>query len=189
MGDYVKQPPLPSSQQNQPQVVFLPLQEEGQTFDGGKVTPPGEAILPPRFLPARPRVSKSTEVMPKRNKLISPRLSLKQSDDVATPPRNQFKKHRPIDSDQLCVPITERAGFSSDLIDTQEMVVVLIDRGETVHLDHPALDKHDTLPMMALEGIASQQDRPQPAVQSQISGEASNAALIGAGNIAGNVLK
>jgi O-antigen/teichoic acid export membrane protein len=189
MGDYLKQPPRPSSQQNQPQAVFLPLQEEGQTFDDGKVTPPGEATMPPRFLRARPGVSKSTGAMLKRNKLISPRFSLKQSDDVATPPRNQFKKHRPIDSDQLCVPITERAGFSSDLIDTQEMVVVLIDRGETVHLDHPAFDKHDTLPMMALRGIASQQGEPAPVMQSQISGEASNAALIGAGNIAGNVLK
>jgi hypothetical protein len=67
MGDYVKQPPWPSSQQNQPQVVFLPLQEEGQTFDGSKVTPPGKATMPPRFLPARPRVSISTEAMPKRN--------------------------------------------------------------------------------------------------------------------------
>jgi O-antigen/teichoic acid export membrane protein len=189
VGDNLKQPPWPSSQQNQPQAVFLPLQEEGQTFDDGKVTPPGEAITPPRVLPSRPGVLKSTGAILKRNKVIPPRLSLKQSGDVAKPSRKQFKKHRPIDTDQLFVPITERAGFSSDLIDTQEMVAVLIDRGETVHHDRPAFDKHDTLPTMALKGIASQQGEPPPVMQSQISGEASNAALIGAGNIAGNVLK
>lgn len=191
MGDFLKEPLWPSSQRDISRPVFPPLEDEKKSFDTpveGNVTPPGEEIIPPWFLSAKPHVSKTTGVVPKRA-LIPLRPSLKQRSDVTPAPRHRFKKHRLINLDQLYVPITERAGFSSDLIDTQDMIAVVIDRDETVHLADPGFDKHDTLPMMVLKEIASQQGQPTPKMQSEISGAASNAALIGVGNIAGNILK
>jgi len=192
MGDFLKRPPWPFSQQNLPRTDSPPIAEEEQSFAApaeGQVTPPGEPIIPPWFLPAKPSVSKSTGAIPKRNTVIPSRLSLKQRGDVAPSPRYQFKNLQLVKSAQRYVPINERAGFSSDLIDTQVMIAVVIDRGETVHLDDPGFEKHDTLPMVVLRGIASQQGQPAPKMQSEISGAASNAALIGVGNITGNVLK
>ncbi len=47
----------------------------------------------------------------------------------------------------------------------------------------------DTFPMMVLRGIAERQGQAQGAMQSEISGAASGAAIVGFGNIAGTVLK
>src|SRR5579875_1416557 len=46
-----------------------------------------------------------------------------------------------------------------------------------------------TIPMMVLEGISRQQGQEAPVMQSEISGAAGGAAIVGVGNIAGNVLK
>jgi O-antigen/teichoic acid export membrane protein len=55
--------------------------------------------------------------------------------------------------------------------------------------DHPPYEKEDTFPMMVLKGISKQQGQPTPVMQSEISGAASGAAIVGVGTIAGNVFK
>jgi hypothetical protein len=46
-----------------------------------------------------------------------------------------------------------------------------------------------TLPMMVLKNIASQQGQPVPVMQSEVSGAAGAAAIVGIGNIGANILK
>ncbi len=48
--------------------------------------------------------------------------------------------------------------------------------------------REDTFSMMVLTGIAERQGEPQPVMQSEISGAASGAAVVGFGNIAGSIL-
>ncbi len=50
-------------------------------------------------------------------------------------------------------------------------------------------DRQDTIPMTVLKGIAELQGQSTPVMQSEITGAASNAALIGLGNILGNIFK
>lgn len=56
-------------------------------------------------------------------------------------------------------------------------------------LDEPEFDKRSTLPMMVLQGISAQKGQAAPVMQSEISGAASGAAIVGAGTILGNILK
>lgn len=49
--------------------------------------------------------------------------------------------------------------------------------------------QHSTLPMMVLKNIATQQGQPVPAMQSEVSGAAGAAAIVGIGNIGANILK
>ncbi|HVB73149.1 MAG TPA: flippase [Ktedonobacteraceae bacterium] len=49
--------------------------------------------------------------------------------------------------------------------------------------------KEDTFPMAVLRGIAEKQGQPQTDMQSEITGAASGAAIVGFGNIAGTLLK
>lgn len=49
--------------------------------------------------------------------------------------------------------------------------------------------KEDTFQMMVLRGIAERQGQPQPVMQSEISGAAGGAAVVGVGNMAGTLLK
>ncbi len=46
-----------------------------------------------------------------------------------------------------------------------------------------------TLPMMVLQNISSQQGQPVPVMQSEVSGAAGAAAIVGIGNIGANILK
>ncbi len=55
--------------------------------------------------------------------------------------------------------------------------------------DDPDIDKYDTIPMLVLKDIAKQQGQAAPEMQSEITGAAGNAAIVGVGNIAGNILK
>ena len=48
---------------------------------------------------------------------------------------------------------------------------------------------HDTIPMMVLMGIAKQQGQSAPVMQSEVTGAASNAAIVGLGAISGYVFK
>jgi len=52
-----------------------------------------------------------------------------------------------------------------------------------------SFQKHDTFPMLVLRDIAQKQGEPQPTMQSEISGAASGAAVVGFGNVGGTVLK
>ncbi|MGH2497637.1 MAG: flippase [Ktedonobacteraceae bacterium] len=52
-----------------------------------------------------------------------------------------------------------------------------------------AYSMSDTFPMMVLRGIAQKQGEQQPAMQSELSGAASGAAIVGLGNVSGTVLK
>lgn len=56
-------------------------------------------------------------------------------------------------------------------------------------LDDPEFDKLSTVPMMVLQGISAQKGQDTPVMQSEISGAASGAAIVGAGTILGNVLR
>lgn len=69
----------------------------------------------------------------------------------------------------------------------QEVITIGFDRSE--RQGTPVFERRETLPEMMLGGIDIQQSQPITKMQSDISGTASNAALIGAGNIAGNVIK
>jgi len=53
----------------------------------------------------------------------------------------------------------------------------------------PALDRLETLPMMVLTGISRAQGESRPVMQSEISGAAGAAGLVGLGNILGTVFK
>lgn len=52
-----------------------------------------------------------------------------------------------------------------------------------------AFQMSDTFPMMVLRGIAQKQGADQPVMQSELSGAASGAAIVGLGNISGTVFK
>lgn len=55
--------------------------------------------------------------------------------------------------------------------------------------DDPEFEKRSTLPMMVLKDIAKKKGEPSPAMKSEISGAASNAAIVGFGSVIGYVLK
>lgn len=55
--------------------------------------------------------------------------------------------------------------------------------------DDPDIDKYDTIPMLVLKGIAKQQGESAPSMQSELTGAASNAAIVGAGSLIGSILK
>jgi O-antigen/teichoic acid export membrane protein len=55
--------------------------------------------------------------------------------------------------------------------------------------DISAFEKEETFSMMVLKGISKQQGQSTPVMQSEISGAASSAAIVGAGTIVGNVFK
>src|SRR5207248_5845307 len=52
-----------------------------------------------------------------------------------------------------------------------------------------AVVKDDTFPMMVLTGIAKEQGEQKPVMQSEISGAAGNAGIVGIGNVISVVLK
>lgn len=139
-----------------------------------KVTPPGEMVIAPRFFPVRRDATNGAGATPTGGVMISPRLSLKQRGDITPFLRGQFAKSRYPNSD-LYVSISGKGGFGSDLVDTQEIVAIgLAGSGKGAG---------------QLTSQDGRQGQPTKAVQSEISGAASNAAVIGVGNIAGNVLK
>jgi O-antigen/teichoic acid export membrane protein len=53
----------------------------------------------------------------------------------------------------------------------------------------PSIDRYDTIPLMVLRGIAEREKQPAPAMHSEIKEAAGNAAIFGAGNVAGSILK
>jgi O-antigen/teichoic acid export membrane protein len=55
--------------------------------------------------------------------------------------------------------------------------------------EHPEFARQSTIPMMVLISIAKQQRQEVPAMQTEISGIASNATISGLGNIAGYIIK
>lgn len=55
--------------------------------------------------------------------------------------------------------------------------------------DGAHISEFDTIPMIVLKGIASQQGQEAPMMHSEISGAASGAAIVGIGNIVGSILK
>ncbi len=58
-----------------------------------------------------------------------------------------------------------------------------------VGIDDPEMEMLSTIPMMVLKGIAKKQGQSSPEMQSEISGAASNAAVVGLGNVVGFVFK
>ena len=149
-----------------------------------RVTPPPEKIIQPGFLPAQ----RAWTETPASN-VIAPRISLKPRGRNARVSRNHSGRGHPGETELFYVSVSERAGLGGDLIDTQEVIAIGFDRGEPESRDTSAFAQRETLPMMVLEGIAVQQGKPVSAMKSEVTGTASNAALIGVGNVAGNVIK
>jgi O-antigen/teichoic acid export membrane protein len=56
-------------------------------------------------------------------------------------------------------------------------------------MDDPDFEERATIPMMVLKGISKQQGEGTPVMASEITGAASNASIVGLGNIAGYVFK
>lgn len=56
-------------------------------------------------------------------------------------------------------------------------------------LDDPEFEDRATIPMMVLKGISKQQGEETPVMASEITGAATNASIVGLGNIAGYVFK
>lgn len=52
-----------------------------------------------------------------------------------------------------------------------------------------AFEKEDTFPMLVLKGISQQQGQDTPMMQSEISGAASSASIVGVGTVAGNLFR
>src|SRR5260221_7564039 len=52
-------------------------------------------------------------------------------------------------------------------------------------VDDPEFEKLVTIPMMVLKGISKQQGKATPVMESEITGAASNASIVGRGNMAG----
>ena len=191
MSDRLQRSPGLPSQLSLPQTDSTPpvgrerfLYEEG--LKDARETPPSEKIIPSWFLPSN--APKKTREVSSEGHVIPARISLKQRGGLVHAPRRQFNKIRAEESDRHYMPVSEIVGFSSDLIDTQEFVAVGFSRGEDDG-GSSAFDGQETIPMMVLQGIASQQGLSVPQMKSEISGTASNAALIGVGNIAGNAIK
>lgn len=128
-------------------------------------------------------------VTPPGGQMIPPRFSLKQRAHVALSPDNQLGKSRYTAPYQLNVPASERTGFSCDLVDTQEVIAIVFNPDEREVRDAAAFERRETLKVKALEGTASKLGQPASKMHSEISGAAGDATLIGAGNIAGNVIK
>src|SRR5262249_23161349 len=53
----------------------------------------------------------------------------------------------------------------------------------------PEIEKYATIQMQVLKGIAKRQDRPGSSMESEITGAAGNAAILGFGSIIGYILK
>jgi O-antigen/teichoic acid export membrane protein len=90
--------------------------------------------------------------------------------------------------------------YTDDLeVDRRATIPLTMVRGITELQDQPPtvpqyaddleFDQLATIPMAVLKGISDLQGQPTPVMQSEISGAASNAALIALGNIAGNIFK
>ncbi len=86
---------------------------------------------------------------------------------IETPP-DEYSWREPSDSNRTWRPGT--FGFDS-------------------HDDASPFEREDTFSMIVLKGIVRQQGQSTPVMQSEISGAASSAAVIGAGAIVGNVFK
>jgi O-antigen/teichoic acid export membrane protein len=191
MSDRLKSSPGLPSQASLPQPDSPHSVPREQIFyeeelKNARETPPHEKIIPSRFLPSN--VPKIAHEVSSENRVIPPHISLKQRSGSTYTPHNQFRKIHIEESDRLYMPVSEIAGLSSELVDTEEFIAFGFHRGEDDG-STTAFDRRETFPMMVLQSSASRQGQPVPQLHSEISGTASNAALIGVGNIAGNVIK
>ncbi len=86
------------------------------------------------------------------------------------------------------VPITRRnAPFSRSQLEPQKLTSPGLVQEKLVSDDAGEFEMRDTIPMMVLRDIAKRQGQSQPEMQSEVTGAASNAAIIGLGNISGYV--
>ncbi len=67
---------------------------------------------------------------------------------------------------------------------------VLLQQSGTIDTDDdPDIAKYNTIPMLILKDVAKQQGQPAPVMQSELTGAAGNAAIVGTGTMVGSVLK
>jgi O-antigen/teichoic acid export membrane protein len=110
------------------------------------------------------------------NGLSRPQASLQQEQE--TPPLPSYS-----------VPITRRnAPFSRLQLESEKLASPRLVQEKLVSDDADKFDILDTIPMMVLRDIAKRQGQSSPEMQSEVTGAAGNAAVIGLGNIAGYVI-
>ena len=85
-----------------------------------------------------------------------------------------------IHSPLIAGPVPSGIGFS------RELAIRTWAQGR---IEDRHLSKEDTIPMMVLKEVAKGRGQEQPAMQSEISGAASGAAIVGFGNTGGTILK
>lgn len=86
------------------------------------------------------------------------------------------------------VPITRRnAPFNRLQLEPEKLASPRLVQEELVSEDAGKFEMLDTIPMMVLRDIAKRRGQSTPEMQSEVTGAASNAAIIGLGNISGYV--
>ncbi|HZU69716.1 MAG TPA: oligosaccharide flippase family protein [Ktedonobacteraceae bacterium] len=107
-----------------------------------------------------------------------PRIGrLRRSENIITPPLSDFLTPSLPDLEPWEV---EQLQFIPEETKVED---------QTFDADDPDLEKLATIPMMVLDGISKQQGTATPVMASEITGAASNASIVGLGNIAGYVFK
>jgi hypothetical protein len=146
------------------------------------VEPTTEKVIPPRI--SLSFTMKQQTPMPEE-KLIPPHVKGNTAPSLPQP-RTQFKKPWLIsyDDDMRPKPLDITDAFD----DPFELDNDFSDFDDSADIDDDFVNRA-TIPMMVLQGISKQQGQEAPVMQSEISGAAGGAAIVGVGNIAGNVLK
>ncbi len=92
------------------------------------------------------------------------------------------------DETEKGIPISERETIETPLVASVNMnpngKLLSFKTGEDLHIT-----EYDTIPMMILKDISNRKGDEAPIMQSEISGAAGGAAVVGLGNILGSVLK
>ncbi|HLI87297.1 MAG TPA: oligosaccharide flippase family protein [Ktedonobacteraceae bacterium] len=167
-----RQPAIPPAAGERASEAALPVPE-----------PTTEKVIPPRFSLSF-KVNQQKAPLPPRN-LIPPHVKGDTAPSLSRP-KTQFKKPWLIsyDDDMRPKPLDITDAFD----DPFELDNDFNDFDDSDNIDDDFANRA-TIPMMVLEGISRQQGQEAPVMQSEISGAAGGAAIVGVGNIAGNVLK
>jgi len=86
--------------------------------------------------------------------------------------------------------VTQQGTLNAEVADFNRIWIP----GTTGFNDRPpslpsTFQKHETFPMMILRGVSTQQGQSTPVMDSEVSGAAGSAAIVGVGTIVGNIVK
>ncbi len=122
---------------------------------------------------------------PRSHNVIPPKLSLKQR----TLPHSLRTPKLQLDEPGAHLSYNFGDGIFDEPTFDECVTVPVVAISKSIFDEDPEFDKHATIPMMVLKGVAERQGQVAPVMKSEISGATSNAALIGIGNLVGSVLK